>query len=106
EEAEEGRKRLAFLADASARLGASLDYDRTLATLAAIVVPAIADWCSVDLLDERGELRRVAFIHSDPRVTELARDVETAAPDPAGTSTIWDGLATGSSLLVRAVGAG
>ena len=96
-------QRLAFLADASARLGASLDYDRTLATLAAIVVPAIADWCSVDLLDERGELRRVAFIHSDPRVTELARDVESDAPDPAGTSPIWDVLSTGRSLLVRDV---
>jgi PAS domain S-box-containing protein len=103
EEAEEARKRFAFLADASARLGASLDYDRTLATLAAIVVPAIADWCSVDLLDERGQLRRVALIHANPGKTRLARDVESDAPDPAGRSPIWDVLKTGRSLLVRDV---
>lgn len=101
EEAEEARKRLAFLADASVRLGASLDYDRTLATLAAIVVPAIADWCSVDLLDERGELRRVALVHADPHKTALGRDVESDAPP--STSPIWGVLSTGRSLFVRDV---
>jgi PAS domain S-box-containing protein len=103
EEAEEARRRLAFLADASVRLASSLDYDKTLATFADIVVPAIADWCSVDLIDERSRLRRVALVHADPAKSELARNVESDAPDPTGSSPIWDVLKTGRSLLVREV---
>ena len=102
-EAEEGRKRLAFLADASARLAASLDYDKMLATLAGIVVPALADWCSVDLLDERGRLRRVALTHADASRLEVVREIESDAPDPSGSSPIWDVLRLGRSFLVEEV---
>ena len=34
-----------YLADASAALGSSLDYDEMLATLARVLVPGLGDWC-------------------------------------------------------------
>src|SRR5207253_1106760 len=52
--------RSAILAEASRVLGSSLDYETTLANLALLAVPLVADWCTVDLLDERGELRRLS----------------------------------------------
>ena len=46
-----------FLAEASRRLsGSSLDYDRTLAAVGELAVPAIADRCTVHLADAAGEL--------------------------------------------------
>jgi CheY-like chemotaxis protein len=46
-EAETARQRLAFLAEASIWLMASLNYETTLARLPRLVVPFLADWCVV-----------------------------------------------------------
>ncbi len=43
-----------FLAEASDMLSSSLDYRETLASVARLVVPTLADWCAVDVLDEDG----------------------------------------------------
>ena len=56
--AENASQRLRFLADASALLTSSLDYEATLDHLAELVVPAIAEWCAVYLLEEDGVVRR------------------------------------------------
>ncbi|MEU7059198.1 SpoIIE family protein phosphatase [Streptomyces sp. NPDC046197] len=50
-EAEEARRRLALIADASARIGTTLDLDRTARELADVAVPELADVAAVDLLD-------------------------------------------------------
>jgi PAS domain S-box-containing protein len=47
---------LRFLGDASAALSSSLDYETTLRTVARLTVPAIADWCAVDLVETGGVL--------------------------------------------------
>jgi PAS domain S-box-containing protein len=62
-----------FLARASAVLEGSLDPHVTFSRLARIVVPEIADYCLVDLLEEDGELRRVAAIHTDPEYQKILR---------------------------------
>ncbi|HEX2913223.1 MAG TPA: GAF domain-containing protein [Chloroflexia bacterium] len=46
------RERLAFLAQASAEMASSLDYQTTLQHLAQLAVPRIADWCSIDMANE------------------------------------------------------
>ena len=43
-----------FLSQASKLLAASLDYPTTLRRVAELAVPEIADWCAVDVLDDRG----------------------------------------------------
>ena len=52
-EAEAAQRRMAFLADASQALAASLDYERTLQAVAELVVPRFADCCFVDIRDGR-----------------------------------------------------
>jgi signal transduction histidine kinase/uncharacterized protein YigA (DUF484 family) len=78
--AEFAERRLAFLADASARLASSLDYDATLAALAGMCVPDLADWCLVHLRDEAGNPRLVAVAHSDPARTAERRTFEERTP--------------------------
>jgi PAS domain S-box-containing protein len=65
-----------FMAEASTVLASSMDYAETLQRIARLAVPQIADWCAVDVLDERGEIERVAVHHGDPRKLELAERIE------------------------------
>jgi PAS domain S-box-containing protein len=56
--------RAAVLSRAGMQLGTSLDTGRTLAALAEILVPAFADSCIVDLLDENGVAERLVTVHA------------------------------------------
>src|SRR5687768_2889363 len=69
------RLRQAFLADAIEILNRSLDFQETLAALAWIVVPTIADWCAIDTVED-GALRRLAAAHMDPAKIELVKELE------------------------------
>lgn len=50
-EAERARKRLALIAEASARVGTTLDVNQTAHELAQVAVPELADVAAVDVLD-------------------------------------------------------
>jgi PAS domain S-box-containing protein len=58
--------RTEFLAEASAILASSLEYEDTIASVARLAVPAVADWSAVDLVGENGRLQTLALAHSDP----------------------------------------
>ena len=74
---------LAVLAEASAALNSSLDYARTLATVARIAVPALADYCLVDLINDAGTVERVGFTHADADKEARLRPVSLGhAPEP------------------------
>jgi signal transduction histidine kinase len=69
--AEAGEKRFAFLAEVSALLDASLDYEPSFQKLARLVVPALADYCLIDEAEPNGGLRRIARAHADPEKEDL-----------------------------------
>ena len=73
-DAEEAGERMRFLAEASRVLSSSLDYEVTLADLARLAVPEVADVCLVHLV-EGGELRLVVAAHNRPDRGELLADV-------------------------------
>ncbi len=73
--------RSAFLAEASAALASSLDYEQTLRNVAELAVPDIADWCAVDLIDEDGDRKTVAVAHVDPNRLSLAETLRNYVPD-------------------------
>src|ERR687886_1984033 len=62
---------LGFLARASGVLAGSLDYERTLGEVAYLVVPDVADWCAVDILEPDGSLRQITSVHPDPEQEAL-----------------------------------
>lgn len=84
----EARERASFLAESSRLLAASLDYETTLATVARLALPHLGAWCFVDLNGPGDEMRRLAVIHPDPGMQELARRLERGWPperdDPFG----------------------
>lgn len=72
-----------FLADASALLATSLNYQTTLENLARLIVPQLADWCSIYVVEEDGSLRPVTVAHADPLKAEWGWDNERRFPlDP------------------------
>jgi serine phosphatase RsbU (regulator of sigma subunit)/PAS domain-containing protein len=68
-----------FIADATDLLAASLDPDESLRRLARLVVPRLADWCVVYVLEGAG-LRTVAIEHTDSGRVELARELDRRYP--------------------------
>jgi signal transduction histidine kinase len=76
--AEAEERRAAFLAAAGEELAASLDYEQTLATLARLVVPNLAEACTIDIAESDGTLRRAAIAHRNPEdEVQLAETVGT-----------------------------
>jgi signal transduction histidine kinase len=70
-EAEAAQRRLAFLAEASALLGSSLDYATTLDHVAQLAVRMLADYCVIDIFAEDGSMDRVAMAHADPAKSHI-----------------------------------
>src|SRR5690606_29836444 len=62
-----------FLLEAAKELSKSLDYQETLDTVVKLSVPAIADWCSVDLMNDEGRFEQVALAHVDSSKLEAAK---------------------------------
>ncbi len=79
-----------LLSNASASLGESLDYQRTLTAVARFAVPSFADVCFIDEVRGDGTATRVA----DP-----AKESEIEGPTPQARA-----LATGQPVLIEWVG--
>jgi PAS domain S-box-containing protein len=81
-----------FMAEASRVLASSMDYAETLQRVAQLAVPQIADWCAVELVDERGEIELVAVHHVDPAKLALAERLYSgyrpALDEPAGVPEV------------------
>ncbi|MBD2525872.1 AAA family ATPase [Nostoc sp. FACHB-133] len=104
QEAEADQQRTAFLAQVSATLASSLDYENTLASVANLVVPYFADWCSVDLLLDNQSINRVAVAHRDPEKVKLGWQLHQHYPrkldEPGGVPKV---LRTGIPEMVTEI---
>jgi PAS domain S-box-containing protein len=74
------RQRLAFLAEASAVLASSLDYESTLERVARLAVSYMAEWCTVHVAED-GKLSRLVTAHADPSMADLAQEYEHKYPE-------------------------
>src|SRR5688500_10642072 len=73
-------KRTKFLAGAgTALLSSTLNIEETLERIAQLAVPAVADWCVIEVPGE--ELLSIA--HADAGKVELARDMRKRFPSKA-----------------------
>ncbi|MFF2502542.1 SpoIIE family protein phosphatase [Streptomyces sp. NPDC058067] len=86
-EAARARRRLALIADASARIGTVLDVDQTARELAEVTVPELADIAAVDVLDTILACHRTAGPGSGP---ELFRALALAAAHPSEATRAAD----------------
>ncbi|HEX5617618.1 MAG TPA: SpoIIE family protein phosphatase, partial [Solirubrobacteraceae bacterium] len=98
--AKEAELRARFLAEAGQMLASSLDYEQTLERVARMIVPRLADWCGIDMVDENGEVTQVAVAHVDPAKVQLAHDMrERYPPDMTATTGLPAIVAGGPAEL-------
>ncbi|MGP3980060.1 SpoIIE family protein phosphatase [Streptomyces sp. KR80] len=115
-EADRARQRLSLIADASTRIGTTLELDRTARELAEVAVPELADIAAVDVLDSVLEGRRTDLSSDDPALfralaVKAAHPTEALrAADPPGDLALYaaDRLVTqcvhtGRPVMVRHV---
>ncbi|MCC5651479.1 PAS domain S-box protein [Nostoc sp. XA013] len=102
-ERKQAEERLRYIAEISSFLSTSLDYEETLEQIAKISVPQLADWCSVDILNEDNSIRRLPIAYADPSKAEVARKLQQYAPDYKGASAITKVLQSGQSELISEV---
>ncbi len=61
-------------------------------------------WCTVDMLDDNGNLRRLAVSHIDPGKVELAHEVyRRFPPEPSAPGGVWKILRTGKPKLISEI---
>ncbi|HEX8392430.1 MAG TPA: MHYT domain-containing protein, partial [Longimicrobium sp.] len=90
-----------LLAEASRVLVSSLEFETTLASVARLAVPALADWCAIDMLTLDGGMERLAVEHADPAKIRLVAEIEERWPTsmnaPHGVARV---LRTGEAEIV------
>jgi PAS domain S-box-containing protein len=93
------RERHQAVENALGVLGVSLDYEWNLAAVTRMLVPTLADYCSIDLVDAAGVLRRVSTTHVDPLKEVVLRDLWKKYPYQAGDPGAPAVVRTGKPLL-------
>ena len=76
-----------LLAEASEALADSLDYRKTLRTVASLAVRDVADWCSVAVGDETGRYENLAVAHRDPDRVKWVEEYSRLNPPRFDTPT-------------------
>jgi PAS domain S-box-containing protein len=77
-----------LLADAGSALASSMDYETTIRSVARLCVPAFADCCLIDVVEDDGTPRRLEAVHvdgrleADVRTTGASLEVGVAAQSP------------------------
>jgi PAS domain S-box-containing protein len=115
-EADRARRRLALIADASARVGNTLEVEHTARELADVAAPELADVVAVDVLDSALAFRRTGKLDSGPELFRALAlkaahpTVALRAADTPGDLAAYEGdrlvtlcVHTGRPVLVRHV---
>ncbi|MFC7328645.1 PP2C family protein-serine/threonine phosphatase [Marinactinospora rubrisoli] len=92
--------RLSLLAEVSTTLSSSLHTEEVLQRLARLLVPRLADWCVVDLVED--EVWHAAFAHRDPKATmPTGSEGLIPPPDPFSDTPLERALAGAGPLLIE-----
>jgi len=86
-----------FLIQASGVLGSSIDYEITLKSLAKLIIPYLADYCRIVVLDENQEIKEITVNHRDPTQLSLVKELYNAYKDNKNTSGVGKIVKTGNS---------
>lgn len=80
EESLENQQRLRILTEAGEMLTSTLEYHKTFENLTRLVIPKIADWCTIDEILEDGTINRLAASHVNPEKTALLYEIAGKYP--------------------------
>jgi PAS domain S-box-containing protein len=102
-ERKRAEERQQLLAEVGAVMGASLDCEETLVTLARLLVRELADFCIVDLVPKDEHPRRLTVVSRDPERQSLAARLQTIPLDRTMPHLALQALATREPLGVERV---
>jgi signal transduction histidine kinase/ActR/RegA family two-component response regulator len=102
EDRKRAEEKVRFLEEASRMFATTLDPEHTLAALARMAVPRLADWAAVDMVDEEGSERRLAVEHVDREKIAFANAMRLRRPADSET-TVHRVIRTGEPLLVERI---
>ncbi len=99
--AERVGEQVAVLADAMDALADTMHLDRSLSRFLSGLVPMMADWCAIDVVDDHGELRRVDSQAIDPALAEWVRRTDREqATDPSAQTPVEAVFEVGQPVLI------
>ncbi len=98
-------ERLSLLAEAGQLLATSLDYGTTLQRTVQLVVPTLADYCLLDVVEPDGTLHRVQTRYTDPSWDAIFTALEAiyATKVQKSDHPVTRVLASGRSLLLQEI---
>ncbi len=100
----QAEERQRILNEASEKLVTSLDHQITLQEIARLLVPAMADYCRIAILDNQGQIKESAVNHIEPEKIALVRELYEQYKDRVSSTYGLDKLLeTGQSELISEV---
>jgi PAS domain S-box-containing protein len=93
-----------YMAEAGRILGASLDTAATLREVAELIVPGVADWCAIDLLEPDGRLSTLVIAHRDPDQIALVEELrDRFPPRPEAAVGSYAVARTGQAMIIETI---
>ena len=93
-----------LLSEASRVLASTLDYEKTLETVARLAVGDLADWCAVDLVQPEGSIRQVVVSHKEEEKIKWAKALNKRYPPDYGAPTgVGNVIRSGKPQIYREI---
>src|SRR5205823_11614554 len=68
-------------------------------SVADLAAPGLADWCRIDVIDEREKIRTIAVAHKDPEKRAMATEIQQRFGRPNETTGIHRVITAGRSEI-------
>src|SRR5262249_11972605 len=94
-----------FLAEVGAVLTSTLDYEETLTNIAQLAVRDLADFCSVDVVDQDGNVRRLKVLSRDPSKSWICDSLMQVELDQNKPSLVRPVLENQKTVLIERLSA-
>ncbi|MGY1712309.1 SpoIIE family protein phosphatase [Geodermatophilus sp. SYSU D00758] len=100
--AEEAGRHLLLLGDINLAMSSAADVDEAVDRLAHLVVPVLADWCLVSVVEPDGTRRDVGRAHCDPEmVAAMHRYADARVRTNAPSAPVPTSLRSGRPVVIR-----
>ena len=92
--------KLRFMVESEKILSATPDFHTRLAEKAKLLVPLLADWCTINIVNDDGSVSRIAILHRDPdKISMLEEFATLSAEESNSKSGMYNVIRTGIAEL-------
>jgi PAS domain S-box-containing protein len=103
EDADHERERMSILASSMDSVTEMLEYEQSLGRLARLLVPRLATFCMIDVVEDAGSVRRLETIHADQASQSLVNELRRISLAEDRPFLSRHALQTGQAELVTLV---